>query len=152
MFHKAGIDLHLGQAPARGGKDGVGDRGNEGLWPGLTHPAGRLRTLDDVYLDGRRIVDAKHLIGIEVRLLHPSVLERDLAIQRRRSAKGDPALDLRLYRVGIDDRADIGCTNHASNADGSGFPYLHLTPHPHLPPAHTLAPHTETVSLPPPSS
>ena len=70
-------------------------------------------------LDGGRLVHAQHLIAVEVCLLHTSVLEGDLAMERRRDAEDDPALDLRPHGIGIDhgaaiDRADDAPDMHAS--------------------------------------
>ena len=56
------------------------------------------RALDDVDLDGRRFVHAQHLVAVEIALLDAAVLERDFAVQRRRDAEDDRALDLRLAR------------------------------------------------------
>jgi hypothetical protein len=36
---------------------------------GLTHSARRLETLDDVDLDRQRLIDAQHLVGVEIGLL-----------------------------------------------------------------------------------
>src|SRR6266446_5022262 len=92
------IDRQLSQALAGCRKDRVGLRGNDGRSPGLTHPARRLDTLDDVHLDGRRLIHAQDLVGIEVGLLDTAVRQRDLAIDRRRDTENDRTLDLRLNR------------------------------------------------------
>src|SRR6516164_11037356 len=90
-------------------------------WPsaGLAHPARRLGALDDVDVDGRRLVHAQDLVRVEVGLLDTPVLERDLAIERGRDAEDDPALDLRLHRVGIDGRAAIDRADHPPDANRS---------------------------------
>ncbi len=62
-----------------------------------------LRTTVD--LDGRRLVHAQQSGTMsKLRLLDAAVLQRDLAIEGRGDAENDAALDLRLHRVGIDDR------------------------------------------------
>jgi hypothetical protein len=51
--------------------------------PGFAYPARRLGTLDDVDLDGRRLVHPQHLVSVEVGLLDTAVLEGDLTMKRR---------------------------------------------------------------------
>src|SRR5215831_11893270 len=75
------------------------------------------RPLHDVDVDGRRLVHAQDLVRVEVGLLDTPVLERDLAVERGRDAKDDPALDLCAHRVGIDDRAAIDRADHAPYAN-----------------------------------
>ena len=57
--------------------------------------------------DGRRLVDPQHLVGIEVGLLDTPVLERDLAMERRRDAENDRALELGADGVRIDGGAAV---------------------------------------------
>ena len=76
LLQRGGVDRQLSQALAGRRKDRVGDCGNDGRSPGLAHSARRLETLDDVDLDGRRLVHAQHLVGVEVGLLDTAVLER----------------------------------------------------------------------------
>src|SRR6266851_10386623 len=101
------IDRQLSQTLAGCRKDRVGDGGNDGRGPGLAHPARRLEILDDVDLDRRRLIHAQYLVGVEIGLLDTSVFDGDLAIERRRDAEDNRALDLRLDSVGIDDGAAI---------------------------------------------
>jgi hypothetical protein len=54
-----------------------------------------------VDFDGRRLVHAQDLVGIEIALLDTAVLQRDLAIERRCDAEDDRALDLRLDVSGL---------------------------------------------------
>src|SRR5258705_12358106 len=68
QLQDGGIDRQLSQALASCGKDRVCDCGNDGRRPSLAHSARRLRTLDDVNLDGRRLVHAQHLVGVEIGL------------------------------------------------------------------------------------
>ena len=56
---------------------------------------------------------------MEVALLDAPILEGDLAIERRRNAEHDRALDLRLDRVGVDDSAAIDRADHAPHAHGT---------------------------------
>jgi hypothetical protein len=58
-----------------------------------------------VNLDFGCLIHPQHLIAIEVGLLDPALPQRDLAIERRRNAEDDRALDLRPDSVGIDDDA-----------------------------------------------
>src|SRR5712691_6248613 len=105
------IDRQLSQTLAGCRKDRVGHCGNDGRGPGLSHPARWLETLDDVDLDRRRLIHAQDLVGIEVGLLDTAVFESDLAIERRRDAEHDCALDLRPDGIGIDDGAAIDRTD-----------------------------------------
>src|SRR6266404_6904465 len=72
------VDRQLSQALASCRKDRVGYCRSDGRSPGLTHSARRLETLDDVDLDGRRLIDAQDLISIEVGLLDTAIFESDL--------------------------------------------------------------------------
>ena len=112
-LQRGGVDRQLSQALAGCRKDRVGHCGNDSRSPSLAHSTRWLRTLDDVDLDGRRLVHAQDLVGIEVGLLDTSVLERNLAMERRRDAEDDRALDLRPDGIGIDDSAAI---DHADDA------------------------------------
>src|SRR6266446_2374901 len=70
-------------------------------------------------LDGRRLVHAQDLIIMEVALLDAPILEGDLAIERRRDAEHDRALDLRLDGVGIDRNAAIDRADDPVDANRS---------------------------------
>ena len=70
--------------------------------------------------------DAQHLVGIEIGLLDTAVLQRDLAIERRRDAEDDRALDLRLDGVGIDDGAAIDRADDAPDANRSVLRHFDL--------------------------
>src|SRR6202035_3382366 len=109
LLQRAGVDRQLSQALAGCRKDRRG--------AGFAHAARRLATLNYVDLDGRRLVDAKHLVGVEVSLLDPAVLQRDLAMERRRDAEVDRALDLRLDGIGIDHSAAIDRADDAPDAN-----------------------------------
>ena len=91
---------------------------------GLAHPARRLEVLNDVDLDSRGLIDAQHLIAIEVCLLDTAVLQSDLAVKRRCYAEDDRTLNLRLYRVGIDHSAAIDSADDAPDADRSVLRYF----------------------------
>src|SRR5260370_42178955 len=70
-------------------------------------------------LDGRRLVHAQDLVVMEVALLDAPILEGDLAIERRRDAEHDRALDLRLNGVGIDRDAAIDRADDPVDANNS---------------------------------
>ena len=74
---------------------------------GLADAAGRLTALDDVNLDLRRLVDAQHAIVVEIGLLHPSLVDGDLAVECGGQAEDQPAFELRHDRIGIDGDAGI---------------------------------------------
>src|SRR6267378_7637949 len=86
LLQRSGVDRQLSQALASCRKDRVGYCRADQRSPGLAHSAWWLRTLDDVDLDGRRLIDTQDLVGVEVGLLDTSVFEGDLAIERRRDA------------------------------------------------------------------
>src|SRR5947207_2589200 len=60
-------------------------------------------------------------VAIEVALFDTAVLQRDLAMKRRRDAKDDRALDLCLDSVGIDDNAAIDRTDDAPDTNPPVF-------------------------------
>jgi hypothetical protein len=64
-----------------------------------------------VDLDGRRLIDAQDLVRVEIGLLDTAVLDCDLAIERRRDAEDNRALDLRPDGIGVDDGAAIDCAD-----------------------------------------
>jgi hypothetical protein len=72
-----------------------------------------------VDLDGRHLIHAQDLVGIKVGLLDAAVFQRDLAIERRRDAEDDRALDLRPDDVGIDDGIAIDRAEDAPDTNGS---------------------------------
>jgi hypothetical protein len=80
LLQRHAVDRQFSQAPAGGGEDRVDDRGHNGRGAGFAHPARRCRTRDDVDLNGRRLVDAQHWVGIEIGLLDATVLQGDLAV------------------------------------------------------------------------
>jgi hypothetical protein len=65
----------------------VDDRGNDRGGSGPTQAARRLEVLNDVDLDGWRLVDAQHLVRIEIGLFDMAAFECDLAMERRRDAE-----------------------------------------------------------------
>src|SRR5215467_10636854 len=77
-------------------------------------------------LDGWCLIHAQHLIAIEVGLLDTAVLQRDLAMERRRDAEDNRALDLRLDGVRIDDVAAIDRTDDAPYPHRSVLGHLDL--------------------------
>ncbi len=117
LLQHAAVDGHLSQALAGCGKDRVGHCGNDDRSPGFAHSTRRLGTLDNVDLDGRRLVHAQHLISVEIGLLDTAVLQCDLAIERRRDAEDDRALNLRPDGIGVDDGAAIDCADDPADAN-----------------------------------
>ena len=59
LLQCGGVERQLAQALAGCREDRVGDRGNDDRRSGFAHPARRLGALDDVDLDGGRLVDAQ---------------------------------------------------------------------------------------------
>src|SRR3989454_9251014 len=61
-----------------GREDRVGQGRGRDCRARLADPAGRLEVPHEVYLDRRRLIHPQHANVMEVRLLHPAVLERHL--------------------------------------------------------------------------
>src|SRR5262249_56332733 len=129
LLQEGAGDWDLAQALAGCGKDRVGDGGHDRRGPGFAHAARRLDVLNDVDVDRRGLVHAQHLVGVEIGLLDPAVLQRDIAMQRRRDAEDDRALYLRPHAIGIDDGAAVDRTDAAPAANrrvvrqfDSGYP------------------------------
>src|SRR5262245_24066272 len=70
-------------------------------------------------LDCWRLVDAQHLICVEIALLDAAVLQRDLAVESCGHAKHHTALDPRLHRGGIDHRTAIRRADDAMDTHGA---------------------------------
>src|SRR5580704_2905452 len=121
------VDWQFAEALAGSRKYCVDHGGHDGRSPRLAHPARRLGTLDNVNLDGRRLVHAQDLVAIEVGLLDTAVLQRDLAIERCRDAEDDRALDLCPDGIGIDDGAAIDRADDASDTNRSVPRHLDLS-------------------------
>src|SRR6185295_8998448 len=80
------------------GKDRVAKSRRERRYAGLAHAARRHidRVVDDVRASlGGRLVDAHHLIVVEVRLLDGTTLEGNLAVLGKRQPHDGSAFDLR---------------------------------------------------------
>src|SRR5690348_6292042 len=65
-----------------------------------------------MHLDRRSLVEAQCPIVVEVALLDAAVADRYLAEQGSCQTENDPAFDLRLDRVGVDDYAAIDRAYH----------------------------------------
>src|SRR5207245_375965 len=61
----------------------------------------------EVHLDRRRFVHPQRPVVVEIGLLDPAILERDLAPQRTTDAEHHPTLDLRLHDVRLHDGAAV---------------------------------------------
>src|SRR5271166_5859379 len=80
---------------ARRSKYRIRNRREGGGGSSLTKAARLFGAVDDMHLDRRRLVHAQDAIGVEICLLHPPVMERDLAVQRGGYPKYETALELR---------------------------------------------------------
>src|SRR5215475_7407804 len=89
LLQRGGVDRHLSQSFASSGEDCIGDRRNDGGGPALAHTTRRLRALNDMNLDRGCLIDAQHLVIMEIALLDAAVLQRDLAMKRGRDPKND---------------------------------------------------------------
>src|ERR1700685_1227792 len=63
------------------GQHGITQRGRNRWYPCLLDPAQRSAAADDRHFDLGRFTEREQAIRIEVLLLHPAVLEGDLAVQ-----------------------------------------------------------------------
>src|SRR3974390_3253704 len=107
LLYRRGVDRHFSQALPRCRKDRVGYRRDNRGCPTFTHSARGLSTLNNVDFDLRRLVPAQHLVGVKIGLFDPTIFECDLAIERRRRAEDDAALNLRPYSIGVDHSAAV---------------------------------------------
>src|SRR5690349_19158815 len=89
------------------GKDRVAHRRPDRRRAGLAGAALRLARRHDVHLDPWHVGLPEHQVVIEVALLHPALVEGDLAPQRRREAVHDRALHLGFHDAGVHHRAAV---------------------------------------------
>src|SRR5882762_10836783 len=106
-LQQVGVDRQGADALGRGDEDRVRHRRADGGGRGLADAAGGLGASDQMCFDHRRLVDPERAIGVKIALLHPPVLERDRAVERRGQAEERSTLDLGLDRVRIDYPAAI---------------------------------------------
>ena len=109
-----------------GGGDGVDQRRRTGGAARLADAAGRFAARDDVHLDHRRLVDPHHAIVVEIGLLNPAILDRDVAIERGGAAEDHSALHLRRQSIGIDHPASIHHRGDALEMDFARFVHCHF--------------------------
>src|SRR5712691_73610 len=84
----------LADALAGGREDRVRHGGRDRRRARLADSTGGFPARHDVHLDLRHFAHAQHPVVVEVRLLHPAVLERDLAVEGCGEAIDDCAFDL----------------------------------------------------------
>src|ERR1700691_2399000 len=103
-------DRQRTDALAGSGEDRVYQRWSKGRQTGLADTTGRLVSLrrHDVDVgDQRRFIDTHDRETVEIALLHPAVLEADLAVLGEAKPHDRRTLDLRLDPLGIDERSAI---------------------------------------------
>src|SRR5262245_36980019 len=111
------LERELPNASAGGGEDRVRHRGSGDGRAWFADSAWRLVVAHQMYLDGRRLVDAHDSNVMEVGLLDPAVLERHAAPQGAADSEDYPALDLGLHRVRVHDRPAIDGADDPVDAD-----------------------------------
>src|SRR5258708_13862307 len=84
-----------------------GPRGGRDRRTWLADATGLLTVPHQDHFDRRRLIDPKDANIMEVRLLHPAVPERHLAVEGAADAEDDPTLDLRLHGAGVHDCAAL---------------------------------------------
>src|SRR5208337_603063 len=101
-FELLRFDRQFAEAFTRRSKNRVDDGrcNSRGSW--LSDPARFCVALNQEHLDCRRLVDAQHLVGVEIALHDATLLESNFAIEGRSGPEHDPALDLRLNGIGVD--------------------------------------------------
>ena len=102
MRKKTSIDRHSAQRDPGCGVDRVSQRWDRGRRAGFTDTAGRLATPDEMHIDGRDLMDSQHPVVVEVRLLNPPLVERDLSMNRGGETEYQAALKLGNDGIGID--------------------------------------------------
>src|SRR5882672_6736067 len=96
---------------------GVGDRRCNRRRARFAHTPGRLIAGYDLHLDCRALVDAKRWVVVKVALLHLTLIDGDLAVERSRQAVHDGAFHLLANQVrvhghtAVDDALDPVHTN-----------------------------------------
>ncbi len=123
----AGVRLHpergvlqrqRADAFSRHGEDGVGDGGRDRRRAGLAEAAPFVAARqDEMGLDHRRVGHAGDRVGVEIALLDPALLDRDLAEQRRRQAVEHRAFDLHRGGERIDEMAAVDAGDDALDLD-----------------------------------
>src|SRR5229473_423295 len=88
-------------------EDGIGQRGCGDGRRRFPEPARRFQVPHQINFDLRRLVDAQDANVMKVRLLHPAVLERHLAVQGAADSEDDSTLGLRFHRVRVHDSAAV---------------------------------------------
>ena len=106
----------LADALARRGKYGVGHRRRYRRNAGFARAAGTFRARHDVRFHRGHFVDAQHVVGVEVCLLHAAAIDGDFAFQRGGKPEGDASRDLLAQDQRIDDLAAVEGANHAMHA------------------------------------
>src|SRR5438270_4562141 len=101
------------QSLPRGRKDCIRHRRSCGWKRGLTHASRLFFAFQDVHFDRRSFIDPDRIIAIEVRLLHRSILDRDLVFQGGTQSIDDRTLSLCPHRLGIYDLSAINGGNDA---------------------------------------
>src|ERR1700687_4642399 len=107
-------------------EDRVGDSRGGDRRPRLADPSGLLAVAHQIDFDRRRLVYPKHANVVKVRLLHPAVLERDLAIEGAADSEDDSALDLRFHGLRVPHAAAVDCADDAVHAPLAGLRHLDL--------------------------
>src|SRR5690606_2438568 len=80
----------------------VGDRGGDWRCARFSDAGRRLGRRYDVHFDFGHLVDAQHLVVVEVRLHDLAVVQRNFAHEQRRQAIADAAFHLRNDNIRVD--------------------------------------------------
>src|SRR5882724_6258320 len=75
-------DGQASEALAGGGEDGVARRRSDDRQARFTDAGGVFRALRDVHFDLRSLVDARHLVVVEIGLLDAAAIDGDGVVQR----------------------------------------------------------------------
>src|SRR6266852_6766692 len=101
------------------GKNGVAHGGGGYRQSGFDNAGGVFLARHDVNFRSRSLVDARHLVVVEIGLLDAAILDRDGVVQSGRKTVDGGAFDLRADAVRIDGTAAIHGINETVHLDGA---------------------------------
>src|SRR5580692_2100212 len=97
-------------------KVGIGDSWADRRYAWFSDAGRRRRRLDEMNLDTWHLIEAQHVIAVEITLYDSALVERKLRFQDGTKAKADAAFHLCPHLVRIDSEAAIDSTDHSVDA------------------------------------
>ena len=102
-FQVGGIHGESANPLAGSGKDRIGHGGRHQRNGCFTNAAGRVGTGDDVHVDLGHLIHAKQWKIVKIGLFHPTLANRDTALQGGCEAESDSPFHLCRNDIGVDD-------------------------------------------------